>query len=67
MSGCWLKPVILIESFTNNLLRKEMARITNPFKGVNKVCAQCIKDCKQFKNVVLVNCPNLTPRPHKKG
>jgi hypothetical protein len=29
----------------------------NHFNGINKVCAQCIKKCKQFENVTLVNCP----------
>jgi hypothetical protein len=32
---------------------------SNPFKGVNKVCAQCVRDCKQFENVILVNCPKF--------
>ena len=42
------------------------------FKGVNKVCAQCIHDCKQFENVILVNCPKLktvqtdTPKPYRR-
>ena len=48
-----------------------MAR-SNPFKGVNKVCAQCIRTCKQFENVILVNCPKLkstqteNPKPSKR-
>lgn len=46
-----------------------MGRSNNPFKGVNKVCAQCVRDCKQFENVILVNCPKFqstqteTPNP----
>ena len=37
-----------------------MGRNTNPFKGVNKVCAQCVKEeCKQFENVILINCPRF--------
>ena len=36
-----------------------MSRFTNPFKGVNKVCAQCVRDCKQFENVILMNCPKF--------
>jgi len=32
---------------------------TNPFQGTNKVCAQCLRDCKQFENVTLVNCPKF--------
>ena len=40
------------------------------FKGINKVCAQCIRDCKQFENVILINCPKFqssqtqTPLPY---
>lgn len=40
------------------------------FTGINKACAQCIRDCKQFDNVILVNCPKFqssqtqTPRPY---
>jgi len=29
--------------------------------GVNKVCAQCKKACKQFEQVTLINCPNFEP------
>jgi hypothetical protein len=36
-----------------------MGRSANPFKGVNKVCAQCVHNCKQFENVILVNCPKF--------
>jgi hypothetical protein len=36
-----------------------MGRTNNHFKGVNKVCAQCVRDCKQFENVVLINCPKF--------
>lgn len=36
-----------------------MDKNNNPFEGVNKVCAQCIHDCKQFENVVLMNCPKF--------
>jgi hypothetical protein len=35
------------------------SRDNNPFKGVNKVCAQCINDCKQFENILLVQCPKF--------
>ena len=42
-----------------------MDRVTNPFKGVSKVCAQCIKTCKQFENVILMNCPMITTKPRK--
>ena len=30
----------------------------NPFKGVNRFCANCIKKCKQFENVTVAHCPN---------
>ena len=33
------------------------------FNGVNKVCSQCVNDCKQFENVVLINYPKLETRP----
>jgi len=36
-----------------------MGRNDNPFKGVNKVCAQCVRNCKQFENVILINCPKF--------
>lgn len=39
--------------------RMTLGRNNNPFKGVNKVCAQCINTCKQFENVVLMNCPKF--------
>ena len=45
----------------------------NPFKGVNKVCAQCINDCKQFENVILIQCPrfqsvrNENPQSSRRG
>lgn len=50
-----------------------MGRTLNPFKGVNPVCAQCIRDCKQFENVILINCPKFrsnqtqTPSPSSYG
>ena len=44
-----------------------MGRSSNPFKGVNKVCAQFVRnDCKQFENVILVNCPKYTPRKRER-
>lgn len=36
-----------------------LGRSDNPFKGVNRVCGQCVRNCKQFENVVLVNCPKF--------
>jgi hypothetical protein len=44
-----------------------MGRTINSFKGVNKVYAQCIKTCKQFENVILVNCHMITTRPHQRA
>lgn len=41
----------------NGRARKEMYH--NAFRGVNGVCAQCIHDCKQYANVILVNCPHF--------
>ena len=32
---------------------------TNPLQGINRVCAQCVRDCKQFENVALINCPKF--------
>ena len=37
----------------------EMGTNKGTFKGVNKVCAQCAHDCKQFENVILMNCPKF--------
>jgi hypothetical protein len=44
-----------------------LRRIENPFKGTNKVCAQCTKTCKQFENVVLVQCFKFDPRSQKRS
>ena len=29
--------------------------------GVNKICAQCQRECKQFAQMELVNCPKFKP------
>jgi len=29
------------------------------FNGVNKVCAQCIKECKEFRQLKIEYCPNF--------
>ena len=45
---------------------------SNPFKGVNRVCAQCVRDCKQYANVILEQCPKFhairakTPNPNRR-
>ncbi len=28
-----------------------------PLNGVNKLCAQCIQECKQWEQVRVINCP----------
>ena len=30
------------------------------FKGVNRLCKTCKKDCNQFENTTVVRCPNFT-------
>jgi len=37
-----------------------------PLRGVNSLCAQCLKTCKQWKEVVIVCCPNFVST-QKKG
>ncbi len=44
-----------------------MGRKDNYFRGVNKTCAQCLRKCKQFENVILVNCPLYKPRKRISG
>ena len=44
-----------------------MHEVINPFKGTNKICAQCTKTCKQFENVTLINCPMITLKSPKKA
>ena len=33
--------------------------------GVNKKCAQCLEECKQFKQVHIHQCPHYTPKDAK--
>jgi len=35
---------------------RDNARVQGKFKGVNRLCKQCVKDCKQFENVTAVRC-----------
>jgi hypothetical protein len=35
---------------------KDNARVQGAFKGVNKLCQQCTKECKQFENVKVLRC-----------
>jgi len=32
------------------------ARLQGAFTGVNKLCQQCVRECKQFKNVMIFQC-----------
>ena len=41
-------------------VRKDNHKIQGNYKGVNKLCEQCTKECKQFENVKVVVCPNFT-------
>ena len=36
-----------------------------PITGINKLCAQCIKECKQWKQVVIIRCPFFKSRQQK--
>ena len=40
-------------------------RTQGKFRGVNKLCQQCQKECKQFENVKVIRC-NFTSKPHTK-
>ena len=32
---------------------------------VNKLCAKCIRNCRQGDGVLLLDCPRFLPRPFK--
>ena len=32
------------------------------FRGTNKMCSQCAKDCKQFSNVTVLKCNFISNR-----
>ncbi|MFC1621699.1 hypothetical protein ACFL2G_05310 [Candidatus Omnitrophota bacterium] len=34
-------------------------RIKKLLYGVNAICKQCIKNCKQYKQIVILRCPNF--------
>lgn len=38
-----------------------------PLDGVNKLCAQCAKECKQWKRVKVVNCPFFKSTQQQSG
>ncbi len=46
-------------------MRKDNPIIQGAFKGTHKFCQQCLKDCKQFENVKIVNCPNFSSKQSK--
>ena len=35
---------------------KDSPKIQGAFKGVNRLCRRCTKECKQFENVKIVQC-----------
>ncbi len=34
-------------------------------KDINKLCAKCMKKCKQSAEVILLTCPNFEQRPEQ--
>jgi hypothetical protein len=34
-------------------------------KDINRLCAKCLRTCRQPAEVVLVDCPRYLPRPFK--
>ncbi|MDP3143503.1 MAG: hypothetical protein Q8N14_06195 [Candidatus Omnitrophota bacterium] len=34
--------------------------------GVHRLCAQCLKECKQWKEVKVIRCPHFTSTQRKK-
>ena len=32
---------------------------------INKLCARCIRQCKQPASIVMLECPRFQPRPFK--
>lgn len=36
-----------------------------PLTGVNKLCAQCLQECKQWQQVRVVNCSFFKSKQHK--
>lgn len=42
--------------FKGESMEKDSPRIQGKFKGTNKLCQQCIKECKQFENVTVMQC-----------
>ena len=40
-------------------------RIKMPLTGVNRLCAQCIKGCKQWAQVEIIRCPFFKSKQHE--
>ena len=38
-----------------------------PLTGVNKLCAQCIKECKQWVQVKIIRCPFFKSKQSRSG
>ena len=38
-----------------------------PLTGVNKLCAQCIKECKQWAQVKIIRCPFFKSKQPRSG
>jgi hypothetical protein len=38
-----------------------------PLTGVNKFCAQCTQECKQWKQVKVIHCPFFKSKQQKSG
>ena len=36
-----------------------------PLTGVNKLCAQCIKECKQWAQIKIIHCPFFNSKYHR--
>jgi hypothetical protein len=32
---------------------------------INKLCSRCIRQCKQFESIIMLECPRFQPRPFK--
>jgi len=55
-------------TLSDNLITfNDMEAYMNPFRGVNKYCETCKKECKQFKNTKVAFCPNVIPVGNKVG
>lgn len=39
-----------------------MGRVIKELSGISKVCGRCEKECKQWKQLTVVVCPNYSPK-----